>query len=254
MVNSFARRQVLELICGAAAGPVPLMASTHATNPDERAGWWPSLARYTVDNERLINSGRKIDCVFIGDSITERWLKLRPDFFKAGWVCRGITGQTTPQMLVRFRADVVALKPNVVHIMAGTNDIAGNTGYATSEMIVDNIRTMTEIAQANSINVVLASVPPAARYPWKPGVRPVQTTRDINAALRRYSLAVDAVYADYYPDLDDGHGGMKPGWSTGDVHPTAIAYATMESIAIKSISLAYHKPKRRLANACVKPS
>jgi lysophospholipase L1-like esterase len=145
-------------------------------------------------------------------------------------------------MLLRFRSDVVDLAPAVVHIMAGTNDIAGNTGSATPAEIAANIMSMTEIALANGIRVVIASVPPAARYPWRPGVRAVEPTQALNTLLSQYAARIGAVYADYYPELSDGRGGMRPGFAIGEVHPTDAGYQAMEPIAEAAIEKAMKSP------------
>jgi len=249
MRNAVARRGALGIAAALLGTAIPRHGEAHCEADDERKGWWPSLARYTKDNEALIQSGAKVDCVFMGDSITELWLKRRPEFFGPGMICRGITGQTTPQMLVRFRADVVSLKPKLVHIMAGTNDIAGNTGVSSPRMIADTIATMTEIALANGIRVVLASIPPAARYPWKPRVDPVRRTLLVNLLLQEYASHTGARYADYYSVLDDGHGGMRSGWATGDVHPTARGYMAMEPVALAAIQAARSQKPQTLCHA-----
>ena len=147
---------------------------------------WANLARYKDDNTKLglPKPGEK-RVVFMGNSITEGWGNLNPDFFKGKpYVNRGISGQTTPQMLVRFRPDVINLKPAVVVILAGTNDIAGNTGPSTLEMIADNIYSMAEMAKANGIKVVICSVIPAFDYPWKPGLEPAEKIASLNEMLK----------------------------------------------------------------------
>ncbi len=219
------RRHFLMLACGG------MVSSGDRVNAGEAAA--------------LIASRVPVDCVFFGDSITERWLKLRPEFFSPGRVCRGITGQTTTEMLLRFQADVVELSPSIVHIMAGTNDIAGNTGFMKSEETEDNIRTMVCKAVDSKIRVVLASIPPAAHYPWKPLVRPICPTLTINKWLKAYAGEIGAAYADYYAMLDNGHGDMRPGWATGGVHPTAVAYAAMEHVALKALAEAKMQPLPR---------
>jgi lysophospholipase L1-like esterase len=222
------------------ANPAPALAAHEDIRLREE---WPFIARYERDNARLIQAGQPIDCVFMGDSITERWQTTHPAFFSPRRICRGIIGQTTAEMLLRFRGDVVALRPRVVHIMAGTNDIAGNTGPMTPDAIRQNLMSMTEIAMANGIRVILASVPPAARYPWRPEVQPVAPTRLLNMMIKLYAGGVGAVYADYYSKLDDGSGGMRPGLAIGDVHPTARGYDIMEPIANAAIKEAMaHSP------------
>jgi len=191
---------------------------------------WPWLGRYAADNAKLIASGRKVDIVFMGDSITEGWQSKHPAFFTPGRICRGISGQTTPQMVLRMMADVIALKPRLIHIMAGTNDIAGNTGKMTVPQSCDNLRMMTELAQANGIKVLLASVPPADHFPWRQGLETVQPIRAINAWLADYARRARATYVDYTGALATGEGAMKPGMAYDGVHPTEQGYAAMEAV------------------------
>ncbi|MDG2536017.1 GDSL-type esterase/lipase family protein [Sphingomonas sp. HITSZ_GF] len=189
---------------------------------------WPWLGRYAEDNRKLIAARRKVDIVFMGDSITEGWQSKRPGFFTPGRVCRGISGQTTPQMVLRMMADVIALKPRLVHIMAGTNDIAGNTGKITVAQSCDNLRMMAELARANGIRVLLASVPPADNFPWRPGLETVKPIRAINVWLAGYARRTGATWIDYTPVLADAKGAMKPGLAYDGVHPTETGYAAME--------------------------
>ena len=188
---------------------------------------WADLARYREQNAALIASGQKPDVVFMGDSITEGWIAKRPDFFTAARVDRGINGQTTPQMLARFREDVIALHPRMVHIMAGTNDIAGNTGPMTAEMTEANLASMAELAQASGIGVILASIPPAAGFPWRPGLETAGRIAALNEWIRDYAAGHGLVYADYWSAMQDGHGGMKPGLAYDGVHPTEQGYDAM---------------------------
>ncbi|MCK7523360.1 MAG: GDSL-type esterase/lipase family protein [Ignavibacteriales bacterium] len=147
---------------------------------------WADLNRYKEENLKLgLPSPEENRVVFMGNSITQGWIEADPDFFMGkSYINRGISGQTTPQMLVRFRPDVVNIKPKVVVILAGTNDIAGNTGPSTLEMIEDNIASMVEIAKSNNIKVVLCSVLPAYDYPWKPGLEPAQKIVDLNKWIK----------------------------------------------------------------------
>jgi lysophospholipase L1-like esterase len=194
---------------------------------------WAQLCRYHRDNAAL--RGQPVSVVFMGDSITDGWIQGDPDFFKEGRVDRGIGGQTTPQMLVRFREDVIALKPKAVHIMAGTNDIAGNTGAATMETVLGNIQGMAELARANGIKVILASVPPAASFPWSPDKRPAPQIAAMNAWIKRYAEAQGFTYVDYHPVLASADGAMKPGLATDGVHPTPAGYAAMRPVALAAI-------------------
>lgn len=193
---------------------------------------WPWLGRYAEDNRTLIASGRKVDIVFMGDSITEGWRSKHPAFFTPGRVCRGISGQTTPQMVLRMMADVIALKPRLLHIMAGTNDIAGNTGKISVAQSCDNLRMMTELAQANGIKVLLASVPPADNFPWRPQLDTVGPIRAINAWAAGYARRARATWIDYTPVLADAKGAMKPGLAYDGVHPTEAGYAAMEKVLV----------------------
>ncbi len=196
---------------------------------------WAWLGRYRDENAKLIASGAKVDTVFLGDSITEGWARTDPDFFSKGNVGRGISAQTTPQLLVRMHADVIALKPRVVHIMAGTNDIAHNTGPMTPEDSHNNLMAMCEIARAHGIRIVLGSVPPASKYWWNPDVRPKAAAIALNEWIRGYAKKIGAVYADYVAVLTDAEGNVKPNLAKDEVHPTAEGYAAMRPIAEAAI-------------------
>jgi len=197
---------------------------------------WPNLTRYQALNGSVAHP---IQAVFIGDSITDLWAQ-RPEQFFPGkpYVGRGIGGQTTPQMLLRFRQDVVDLKPEVVVINGGTNDIAGNTGPSTLKMIEDNLKSMTEIAKANGIHVVLASVTPAFDYPWKRGLEPAEKVVELNAWMKDYCARFGCTYADYFNAMADEKHGMKEGLSVDGIHPTAEGYKIMSPIAESAISAA----------------
>lgn len=203
---------------------------------------WPWLARYQADNAKLLAAGERPDVVFMGDSITQGWIDKAPAFFRKGLVDRGIGGQTTPQMVLRFRQDVIDLHPRAVHIMAGTNDIAGNTGPMTFAQTEANIMTMAELAKQHGVRVILASIPPAANFPWRPGLETVSKIAALNAWIKAYAAEIGAVYADYTAVLDDGHGGMKPGLSVEGVHPTAQGYEVMAPVAEKAIKSALTTP------------
>ena len=210
---------------GFAAAP----ALARMETPEEMTKDFPWLARYADDNAALITSGKPVGVVFMGDSITEGWHDKHPAFFAdTGHVCRGIGGQTTPQMVLRMMADVVHLKPKAVHIMAGTNDIAGNTGPMTHAQSQDNLRMMTEIAQAASIHVLLGSIPPSAGFPWRPGLEVTSQIAMLNQWIKGYAAGAGATWVDYHPVLATLQGGMKPGFSVDGVHPTAKGYDAME--------------------------
>ena len=200
---------------------------------------WPNLGKYREDNARVLElppGGDRV--VFLGDSITEIWSQ-RGTIFKAKpYINRGISGQTTPQILLRFRPDVVALKAKVVLILAGTNDVAGNTGPSTPEMIEGNLASMAEIARENQIRVVLSSILPAFDYPWKPGMQPAEKIVGLNQWIKAYAEKHHCVYLDYFTPMADGRHGMKAEYSEDGVHPNAAGYAVMEPLAEKAIAQA----------------
>jgi len=178
----------------------------------------------------------------MGNSITDAWAKSFPTMFPGKpYIGRGISGQTTPQMLVRFRQDVVALKPQVVVILAGINDIAGNTGPSTQEMIADNLKSMTEIAKANGIRVVLSSVLPAYDFPWRRGIGPAPKVVALNAWLKCYAAQMGAVYLDYYSKMVDSRGGLSPEIAADGVHPTEAGYRIMAPLAEAAIQEAMRR-------------
>ncbi|MDV3456944.1 GDSL-type esterase/lipase family protein [Sphingomonas sp. HF-S4] len=221
-------------LAGALALPLAVRAQPQENREDKRQRQlredWPWLDRYAEENRALLASGAKTNIVFMGDSITEGWRRQRPEFFKPGRVGRGIGGQTTPQMVLRMMADVVALKPRYLHIMAATNDVAGNTGKITLTQTCDNFRMMTAIAQANRIEVLIASVPPADGFPWRPGLETVAPIRAINARLKAYAQTARVTWIDYWPVLADAKGGMRPGLATDGVHPTDQGYDLMATV------------------------
>jgi len=204
---------------------------------------WSNTARFKDDNAKigLPASGEK-RIVFMGNSITEGWINTCPDFFAGkSYVNRGIGGQTTPQMLVRFRPDVINLKPAVVVILAGTNDIAGNTGPSTVEMIMDNLISMAELAKANQIKVVLSSVLPVFDYPWKPGLQPAEKIIALNVMIKTYAEKNDLVYLDYFSATVDELNGLKKELSGDGVHPNLAGYKIMEPLAETAIQKALSK-------------
>jgi lysophospholipase L1-like esterase len=196
---------------------------------------WAWLARYRAENAKLIASGAKVDAVFLGDSITEGWARTDPDLFSKGNVGRGISAQTTPQLLVRMHSDVIALKPRVVHIMAGTNDIAQNTGPMTPQDSQNNVMAMCEIAKAHNLRIVLGAVPPASKYWWKPEARPKAAALAMNEWLRAYAKEIGAKYADYAAVLTGSDGAVKPEFAKDEVHPTPAGYAAMRPVAEAAI-------------------
>jgi len=221
----------------AAQAPTPRIPQTpkHDATQD-----WPNLARYRDENAKLPPPAPGENrVVFMGDSITDAWGRGTGEFFPGKpYVNRGISGQTTPQMLIRFRPDVIALQPKAVVILAGTNDIAGNTGPSTPEMIEDNLMSMADLAKANGIRVVLASILPAADFPWRPGLQPAPKIRDLNRWIKSYCADKGYVYLDYYSAMANEAGGLPRNLSNDGVHPTKAGYDIMAPLAEKAIATA----------------
>ncbi len=209
-------------------------------NSEAQAQDWAALGHFAKANEQLQPPAADENrVVFMGNSITIGWLEHYPEFFEnKPYVNRGIGGQTTPQMLLRFRQDVVSLKPKVVVLLAGTNDIAGNTGPSTIGMIMDNIKGMIEIARSNNIKVVLASVLPAADYPWKPGCKPHIKIPKLNNLLLEYAEEHNLVYLDYFSAMKDHQNGMQEALAYDGVHPNLEGYQTMAPLTEAAIKKA----------------
>lgn len=199
---------------------------------------WAELNRYKEANLKIgLPAADENRIVFMGNSITEGWSLIDPNFFlDKPLINRGISGQTTPQMLIRFRQDVVNLQPKIVVILAGTNDIAGNTGPSTLEMIEDNIASMVEIAKANNIKILLCSVLPVYDYPWKPGLEPAQKIVNLNKWIKEYSHNNDIIYVDYFTQMADVSNGLNQQYSEDGVHPSLAGYRVMEPIIEKAIA------------------
>lgn len=204
---------------------------------------WANLNRFKVENDSILQQERQEQTVvFMGNSITEGWKTFIPEYFEGNpYINRGIGGQTTPQMLVRFRQDVVLLRPNVVVILAGTNDIAGNTGPASLPEIFGNIASMAEIAQANGIKVVISSVLPAFKYPWKPEIEPAEKIVQLNAMLQAYAVMQGHVYLDYFTNMADEKNGLRDEFTYDGVHPNREGYLVMTSLAEEAIKIALEK-------------
>jgi lysophospholipase L1-like esterase len=224
------------------AAPAPVDTAKQIATMEAKLMDWPQLGHYRAENAALAAAapgGQWV--VFYGDSITDGWGR-RPgtgDFFPGKpYVNRGISGQTTPQMVVRFRQDVIDLHPAAVVILAGTNDVAGNTGPMTPEMTEENFESMIDLAKTNGIRVIVASITPVADYPWRPGLGPVAKIDALNAWLKDYCTAHGATYLDYFSAMADENGGMKPGISFDGVHPNAKGYAIMTPLAQAAIDKA----------------
>lgn len=224
--------------------------STEPTN-EQKEAWrkaqeeqfhndWANLGRFREDNKKIgLPAAGEDRIVFMGNSITEGWSRTDPDFFSGKpYINRGISGQTTPQMLIRFKPDVVNIKPSVVVILAGINDIAGNTGPSTLEMIEDNLSSMVEIAQANGVRVVLSSVLPAYDFPWRPGLEPAEKVIKLNVWIKKFAETHKCVYLDYFTPMSDEKHGLKTEYSQDGVHPTMTGYKIMEPLVEEAIKKA----------------
>ncbi len=200
---------------------------------------WANLSKYAETNNELKKQSIANRVVFMGNSITEGWSNFNPNFFIDNpFVNRGISGQTTPQMLIRFKPDVINLNPKAVVILAGINDIAGNTGPMKIENISENIFSMAEIAKANNIEVYICSVLPAKDFPWSPGLNPSEKVVKLNNILENYCKENNIKYVDYYSKMNDGNGGLKvPEFTSEDdlVHPNKQGYSVMESVILSAL-------------------
>lgn len=201
---------------------------------------WFGFNRYKADNERIIYNGEFPEVVFMGNSITEYWALYHPEFFTEHHYCgRGIGGQTSTQMLVRFTADVINLHPKAVVIMAGTNDVAHNIYWVEPAKVVDNVIAMCQLARANGIVPIISSIPPCDFFMWNPAIQgAAQTIVEINKHLRDYAKAKDIVYVDYHSALADEHNAFPKKLSDDGCHPNPDTYFIMEDLVLKAISKA----------------
>jgi lysophospholipase L1-like esterase len=199
-----------------------------------------NLNRFKSDNIELMNKGiNEPLVVFMGNSITEGWLNKKLTFFdRSSFINRGIGGQTTSQMLLRFRQDVIDLKPKAVVILAGINDIAQNQGPIAVKDIFGNLKSMCELAQTNDINVVLCSVLPAKEFPWRIEINPIEKVAELNTLLKEYARMNDIIYVDYYKKLVTEEFGLPSELTYDEVHLTIQGYQTLEPIILKGINKA----------------
>lgn len=202
-----------------------------------------NLTRYKDENTSILSSKKKVDIVFIGNSITEGWVKSHPEFFSENnYTGRGISGQTTSQMLLRFQNDVVALQPKLVIINAGINDIAQNTGIYDPDFTFNNIKAMADIAQKNGIKVIITSVLPAAAFPWRKEITDTPQKVDaLNKRLKQYTDNNKLIFVDYNTAMRDSKGGMREGLSKDGIHPIPAGYAIMEPMIKNAINKTLRK-------------
>ncbi len=206
---------------------------------------WPNLARYREANAKLgAPDEGEPRVVFLGDSITQAW-DLSVFFKGKPYVNRGVSGQTTPQILLRFRQDVLALKPEIVVILAGTNDIAENTGPTTLGMIEDNLKSMAELARGNRVRPILASVLPAAVYPWRPEIHPIEKILALNQWMKEYAATEGIGYLDYYSAMVNDQHGLKAEFGGDGVHPNAAGYTIMAPLVADAIARSKLQPSKK---------
>lgn len=222
-------RGLAAILCLMAVPLAPVFTPALAAEP---ADAWAGLARWAADNARAGAPAAGVRrVVFFGDSITEAWsLPAPPDGRRREYLNRGISGQTTPQMLLRLRADVLALRPAAVVILAGTNDVAGNTGPTSVEQIAGHLRSMVQLARAEGVRVVLCAVLPAAQYPWRPELRPAATIVTLNGRLRAIAAELGAAWVDYHAAMADAAGGLPVALAGDGVHPSPAGYARMAEL------------------------
>ena len=199
---------------------------------------WPQLSYYQEANKLLKTSEKPIEAVFFGDSITEGWPQFNPSFFDTNnFVGRGIGGQTTPQLLLRIRQDVIGLRPKKVILLAGINDIAENTGPISLEAIMENIKGMTEMAKTNGIEMVLCAVLPANSFPWRPSIDPTHKVIALNQMIKAYAQENNLIYVDYYTPMVNDEKGLISTLGYDTVHPNKAGYDNMEGVLLKSLQI-----------------
>lgn len=220
-----------------------LMLSLSQSFGQESATEFANFDRYAAQNAALAPVKATEDrVVFMGNSITEGWINARPAFFETNpYIDRGISGQTTSQMLLRFRRDVIDLNPKVVVFLAGINDIAENTGPIALEDVFGNIISMVELAQANDIKPVICSVLPANNFPWRPSIKPAEKVIELNKLLKQYAEKNELVYVDYFAAMVNDQNGLSPELAHDGVHPTVKGYAIMEPLVKEGIQKALKK-------------
>ncbi|MEQ1547971.1 MAG: GDSL-type esterase/lipase family protein [Chakrabartia sp.] len=232
----FGRRAALVGGVSAAMIPPVSLAAEPGRSEAQMKEDWPWLGRYAADNQALLAKGAATAVVFMGDSITEGWKTKDPGFFQPSWICRGIGGQTSPQMVLRMATDVVALRPKILHILAGTNDVAGNTGPMTAAMTVANVRAMVAIAKDAGIKVLAGAIPPASAFYWNPAARPAAKIIEINQRLEALAKEREIGWVDYHAVLRVDQGGFDRRYSDDGVHPNAMGYAQMKKLAEPAIA------------------
>jgi lysophospholipase L1-like esterase len=197
---------------------------------------WPAMGFFKAKNDSIMQLTDHTSVVFMGNSITQGWISMRPEFFsKNQFINRGIGGQTTPQMLLRFRQDVIDLNPKAVVILAGINDIAENTGPISIADIAKNLESMVQLSLANEIIPVLCSVLPSNSFPWRPRITPTESVIELNGLIQNMASHYGVPYVDYYAPMVDDQQGLKSEWGYDPVHPNEEGYKVMEPIVMKTL-------------------
>ncbi|NTE01023.1 acylhydrolase [Agrobacterium tumefaciens] len=204
---------------------------------------WAALNKYQKENELLLSQGIKENSVvFLGSSIFEFWKQKRPEYFSRNpYICRGISGQISPQLLTRFRQDVINLKPAAVIILAGSNDIAGNTGHVTNDKIMDHIKSMAELAKLHDIKVILCKYLPIYAYPWNKDIQPAEKIVALNKLIEIYAKENMFTILDYWTPLVDDKKGQQAALTVDGVHPNLAGYEIMEAVTEKAIDKALER-------------
>ena len=228
-----------EQVAAIFSGDNEMARAFRARQSEQFATDWPLRCRYRDANAALAERNVRPRVVFMGDSITEGWVEADPSFFTDnGFVGRGISGQSSPQMLARFWQDVVALKPQAVHIMAGTNDIGGATGAITEAEYVGTVASMIDIARANGIAVIIAAMPPMSRLLPRPDFDTRPVVPALNASLAQLAMEKGAIFVDYFTPLKADDNSFNPAFANDGVHPTRSGYAVMEPLAEEAVQAA----------------
>lgn len=207
---------------------------------------WTSACTYTADNAAILRFGRKVDMVFIGDSITQNWQTFKPGIFTGALVNRGITGQSSAQILGRFQSDVIALKPRAVHLLAGTNDVAGTPGPSSPQNWRDTMTAMIDLARANGITVILGTLPPMKENPFDATHRSAAEIARQNAWLAQVAKEKGLILADYHAALGDGSGGFRPDLAYDVIHPSLSGYDAMHPVLERAMLEAGLQPPGNL--------
>ncbi len=220
-----------------------------AAKPVRQPGDWAWLCRYREENRVFLAEEAPL-VVFVGDSITENWTSADPQFFARRWVGRGISGQTSSQILLRFHQDAIALKPRVIHLLVGANDVARNAGALDAQAFQGNMRAMIDLACAHNITMVVGAILPAERFYWRREIQPVEEIRNLNRWLRELAVMHRIRFVDYYAPMATSEGAMRPELSDDGVHPNQEGYRVMRRTAEPALAAAFARARGSRNNDC----